>query len=119
MEDYEKNGTQFRTSHIKNYFPNYIYPKSNGASLTFKFTGNSFGLLGNIKEGSSLTVILDGKTEVKLNGSSKSELLEYPVFKPLSNTVFFKSAHTDGCTVVWNDEIDIDPESLYNEGISI
>ena len=85
-DDYEKSGTQFRTSHIKNYFPNYIYPKSNGASLTFKFTGNSFGLLGNIKEGSSLTVILDGKTEVKLNGSSKSELLEYPVFADIKNT---------------------------------
>lgn len=46
-------------------------------------------------------------------------LLEYPVFKPLSNKGLFKSARTDGCTVVWNDEIDIDPESLYNEGISI
>lgn len=48
-----------------------------------------------------------------------SPLLEYPVFKPLNNKGLFKSAHTDGCTVVWNDEIDIDPESLYNEGISV
>lgn len=84
-ETYENPGTQFRSSHIRNYYPNYIYPKSAGASLTFKFTGNSFGLLGNIKDGSSLTVVLDGKTTVKVNGVSKSELLEYPVFADLEN----------------------------------
>lgn len=46
-------------------------------------------------------------------------LLEYPVFSPLTNKALFKSAHTDGCTVVWNDDIDIDPECLYNEGIPV
>ena len=35
------------------------------------------------------------------------------------NIVFFNTVHTDGCTVVWNEEIDIDPECLYNEGISV
>ena len=46
-------------------------------------------------------------------------LLEYNIFKPLKNIVFFNTVHTDGCTVVWNEEIDIDPECLYNEGISV
>lgn len=46
-------------------------------------------------------------------------LLKYNIFKPLENISLFKLAHTDGCTVVWTDEIDIDPESLYEEGISI
>ena len=46
-------------------------------------------------------------------------LLKYTIFKPLKNISLFKLAHTDGCTVVWTDKIDIDPESLYEEGISI
>ena len=46
-------------------------------------------------------------------------LLEYNIFKPLKNIVFFNTVHTDGCTVVWNEKIDIDPECLYNEGISV
>ena len=46
-------------------------------------------------------------------------LLDYNIFKPLKNVALFKQAHTDGCTVIWTDEIDIDPECLYNEGISI
>lgn len=46
-------------------------------------------------------------------------LLSYKVFEPLKNKSIFNLAHTDGCTVVWNDDIDIDPESLFEESIPV
>lgn len=46
-------------------------------------------------------------------------LLRCKVFEPLENKAFFSSARTDGCTVVWNDSIDIDPESLYKGGLPV
>lgn len=40
-------------------------------------------------------------------------LLSKPVFQPLKNIVLFMQAKTDSWTVIWNDEIDISPEHLY------
>lgn len=44
-------------------------------------------------------------------------LLEKPHFAPIKNIAIFNAAHIECNTVVWNDEIDLCPESLYNEGV--
>lgn len=43
--------------------------------------------------------------------------LKYPMYKPLENPSIFNMAHTNGETVVWNDDIDIAPETLYEKGL--
>lgn len=40
-------------------------------------------------------------------------LLEKPLYAPLKNVKFFMQAKSDGSSVVWNDELDIAPEHLY------
>ena len=44
-------------------------------------------------------------------------LLEKPIYAPLKNLAFFLSARADCGTVVWNDDIDIAPEHLYERSI--
>ena len=46
-------------------------------------------------------------------------LLEYALFAPLRDLSFFMRAHCDGGTVVWNEELDIAPESLYEKSVAI
>ena len=46
-------------------------------------------------------------------------LLDDGIFAKLKNPDIFKLAHVDGGTVVWNDEIDIAPEELYNNSVAI
>lgn len=48
-----------------------------------------------------------------------SPLLEWPVFEPLKNKPFFLRAHADHGTVVWNDDLDIAPETLYEECVPL
>ena len=45
-----------------------------------------------------------------------SPYLNYPVFEVLKDTSFFNTAHVLYGTVVWNSEIDFDPDTLYLEG---
>lgn len=40
-------------------------------------------------------------------------LLSKSIFSQLNNLSFFLTAHADCGTVVWNDDIDIAPEHLY------
>lgn len=40
-------------------------------------------------------------------------LLEKAIYAQLANLAFFLKAHAECGTVVWNDEIDIAPEHLY------
>lgn len=42
-------------------------------------------------------------------------LLVKKIYKPLNNIAFFKSAKIQGSTVVWSEDIDIDPEMLYEQ----
>lgn len=46
-------------------------------------------------------------------------LLDKPVFRPLNNVGLFMQAKTDDWTVVWNDDIDIAPEHLYECSVPI
>lgn len=41
------------------------------------------------------------------------QLFNKPVFMPLKDKRLFLKAHTDGVAVIWNDDIDIAPEYLY------
>ncbi len=41
-------------------------------------------------------------------------LLKYKIFEKLKNKSFFATAKIDCGSVVWNNEIDIAPEELYN-----
>ncbi|HEY5461935.1 MAG TPA: DUF2442 domain-containing protein [Hanamia sp.] len=41
--------------------------------------------------------------------------LKYPVYQELKNESFCSKAKVQNGTVVWNDEIDFDPDRLYLE----
>ena len=41
--------------------------------------------------------------------------LNYPVYEELKNESFCRSAKVQNGTVVWNDELDLDPDRLYLE----
>ncbi len=45
--------------------------------------------------------------------------LHAPVFQTLNNVGFFKRARIDYGTVVWSDEIDIAPETLYDLSVLV
>jgi hypothetical protein len=45
--------------------------------------------------------------------------LSYPVYNPLNDVSFFKQAKVMQGTVVWNDEIDMSPDTLYIDGKSV
>lgn len=86
---YEKSGCPFRTSYARCFskiLPKYIYPKYDGATVEFTVNGNNIGILGTIKEGQSLTVTLDGKETITINGTSNVALTEYPLWNSLENT---------------------------------
>jgi hypothetical protein len=46
-------------------------------------------------------------------------LLDYPAFSPLKDINFFNRAHVAYGTVVWDDEIDISPDTLYLRGVPL
>lgn len=43
--------------------------------------------------------------------------LDYPIFQALRDVSFFLKARVAFGTVVWSDDVDIDPEILYDESI--
>ena len=57
------------------------------------------------------------------NGETKefdfSYFLHYPVFEPLQNKHFFTNAVVWNGTIVWNDEIDFDPDTLFLESKTV
>lgn len=46
-----------------------------------------------------------------------SHLLIYSAYSKLQDYNFFKQVKADGMTVYWDDEIDIDPDYLYENSI--
>ena len=48
-----------------------------------------------------------------------SPYLEMGVFRQLKNPDIFRRAHVDGGTVTWPGEIDIAPETLYEDSIPL
>ncbi len=44
-------------------------------------------------------------------------LLDIAVFKPLSNKLFFQSVNVSYGTIVWPQDIDYCPDTLYSESI--
>ena len=44
-------------------------------------------------------------------------LLNQGIFRRLKDFSYFKKAHIVGPTVAWDDELDLAPESLYNNSI--
>lgn len=42
--------------------------------------------------------------------------LDFPMYKKLKDISFFNTVHTNGQTAVWNEDIDIAPETLYEKG---
>lgn len=45
--------------------------------------------------------------------------LQTGVFRSLKDEKIFKSAKVSFDTVEWNNDADIDPETLYHEGVSV
>jgi hypothetical protein len=43
--------------------------------------------------------------------------LNYPIYRKLKNESFCSKAIIENGTVIWNDEIDIDPDRLYLESV--
>lgn len=73
---------------------------------------NPYWVVKQVKPNKDYTILLtfeDGKRGVYY----VKPLLRYKICEPLKNIGFFMLAHTDGSTVVWNDQLDLDPESLY------
>lgn len=46
-------------------------------------------------------------------------LLEKAIYSPLKNLAFFLGAKADCGTVIWNDDVDIAPEHLYECSLPI
>ena len=45
-------------------------------------------------------------------------LLKKKIYEPLNDLKLFMRAHVEGDTVVWNDDVDIAPEHLYENCIA-
>ena len=72
----------------------------------------------NVKANDDYTLLLTFITGEKKIFDFKPLLEDY-YFGPLKNIDFFKKAHISGRSVIWNDEIDIAPEYLYENSIPI
>lgn len=45
--------------------------------------------------------------------------LDYPAFSALKDPGMFMRAHVEHGTVVWTDEIDLSPDTLYLRGLAL
>ncbi|MBO7486296.1 MAG: DUF2442 domain-containing protein [Spirochaetaceae bacterium] len=68
------------------------------------------------KENYNLLITFENGEKRLFNCAS---LLDKTVYKPLKNKAFFNTVKTEYGTVVWNNQIDIAPEYLYQNGMSV
>lgn len=64
------------------------------------------------------TLLLTFADGAKKRYDAKS-LLQKPIYAPLQEPTFFRQAKVECGTVVWNDDIDIAPEHLYECSIPV
>jgi len=55
----------------------------------------------------------------KIKQFDLSPYLQYPVYQPLQDESFCSKARVEFDTVVWNDSLDFDPDTLYLESETI
>lgn len=72
----------------------------------------------------SVTPLEDFRLELTFANNEVKEFdmkpyLSYPIYTELNDTSFFKKAKVMLGTVVWNDEIDMSPDTLYLDSKSI
>ena len=72
-----------------------------------------------VKPQNDYTLIVDFIDGSKKRFDMKPLIDRFEPFKKLKNIEEFKKAHLDGITVVWDDTLDIAPESLYEKGTPI
>lgn len=68
----------------------------------------------NVKTQDNFLLLLEFENGEKKEFDCKS-LFGYKVYEPLKEQHFFHQAKVEYGTVVWSDEIDIAPETLYLE----
>ena len=74
----------------------------------------------NVKPLSSYTLLLEFENKKKKIFSIE-KYLNYPIYKELKNSSFFKTVKAKYGTVVWGNEelIDFDPDTLWLESVDI
>ncbi len=66
----------------------------------------------DVVAGADYTLLLTFADGAKKRYDAKN-LLQKPIYAPLQEPSFFRTAKVECGTVVWNDDIDIAPEHLY------
>ncbi len=82
----------------------------------FKITMNQRVLKVSYQPDYKLRIIFsDGDTKM----FDLRPYLDYPIYQSLKDESFCSKAKVFNGTVVWNEEIDFDPDTLYLEGVSL
>ncbi len=79
---------------------------------------------GDLVHIATVEAIQDYKLVVGFSDGTKrlydaTSILERPYYAPLKDSDFFNTAHIEGCSVAWNNGIDIAPELLYEKSVPI
>ncbi len=72
----------------------------------------------NVEAKNDYTMIITFEDDVKKIYDAK-ELIFKDIYKQLNDIDFFLTARVFGDSVIWNDEIDIAPEFLYENSVEI